>query len=48
MKEDGRAFWEIGYDQGETAAEIARQAGLRVVEVRKDLAGHDRVVIVEK
>ena len=48
LKEDGRAFWEIGYDQGETAAEIAYMAGLHVVEVRKDLAGHDRVVIVEK
>ena len=48
LKEDGRAFWEIGYDQGQTVAEIVRQSGLKVVEVRKDLAGHDRVVIVEK
>lgn len=48
LRDGGRAFWEIGYDQGETAAEIARKSGLRVIEVRKDLAGHDRVVIVEK
>ncbi|MBQ7049723.1 MAG: peptide chain release factor N(5)-glutamine methyltransferase [Firmicutes bacterium] len=48
LKEGGRAFWEIGYDQGETAAAIARGHGLRLIEVRKDLAGHDRVVIVEK
>lgn len=48
LKEGGRAFWEIGYDQGETAAAIARGQGLRLIEVRKDLAGHDRVVIVEK
>ncbi len=48
LKEGGRAFWEIGYDQGETAAVIAKTCGLRVIEVRKDLAGHDRVVIVEK
>ena len=48
LKEDGRAFWEIGYDQGQTVAEIVRQSGLKVVEVKKDLAGHDRVVIVEK
>ena len=44
----GRAFWEIGYDQGKTAAEIAKSFGLNVIEVRKDLAGHDRVVIMEK
>lgn len=48
LRDGGRAFWEIGYDQGETAAEIARKSGLRIIEVRKDLAGHDRVVIVEK
>ena len=48
LKEGGRAFWEIGYDQVETAAAIARGHGLRLIEVRKDLAGHDRVVIVEK
>ena len=47
LKAGGRAFWEIGYDQGKTAAEIAEKAGLCVVEVCKDLAGHDRVVIVE-
>lgn len=48
LREDGRAFWEIGYDQGVTAADIARENGLKVIEVRKDLAVHDRVVIVEK
>ncbi len=48
LKEGGRAFWEIGYEQGDTAAAIARGCGLRVIEVRKDLAGHDRVVIVKK
>lgn len=47
LKAGGRAFWEIGYDQGKTAAEIAEKAGLCVVEVCKDLAGNDRVVIVE-
>lgn len=48
LKDGGRAFWEIGYDQGQTVSEIVRARGLRLVEVRKDLAGHDRVVIVEK
>lgn len=48
LKDGGRAFWEIGYDQGKTVAAIACGCGLRVIEVRKDLAGHDRVVIVEK
>ncbi len=48
LREGGRAFWEIGYDQGQSVPAIAMQEGLRVVEVRQDLAGHDRVVIVEK
>lgn len=48
LKDGGLAFWEIGFDQGESVPEIAKQCGLRVLEVRQDLAGHDRVVIVEK
>ena len=48
LRDGGRAFWEIGYDQGETVAQIAAKCGLKVIEVRKDLSGHDRVVIVEK
>lgn len=48
LREGGRAFWEIGYDQAEAVTEIARQSGFKVLEVRKDLAGHDRVVILER
>lgn len=48
LKPAGRAFWEIGYRQAAAVTELARQAGLRVVTVKKDLAGHDRVVIVER
>lgn len=48
LKEGGRAYWEIGYDQGKVVADIVRKRGLKLIEVRKDLAGHDRVVIAEK
>ncbi|WP_223262683.1 peptide chain release factor N(5)-glutamine methyltransferase [Sphingobium sp. SCG-1] len=38
---DGLAAIEIGFDQGESAANLFRDAGLHV-SVRKDLAGRDR------
>ncbi len=40
----GRLYLEIGYDQGESVPELLRAAGFAQVEVRKDLAGNDRVV----
>jgi methylase of polypeptide subunit release factors len=39
---------EIGADQGERAAELARAAGLAAVEVRLDLAGRDRVLLARR
>jgi release factor glutamine methyltransferase len=36
---------EIGADQAEAVAKLIRAAGYAEVEVRSDLAGHDRVVI---
>jgi len=35
---------EVGYDQAETVLRIAQDAGLDNVSIRKDYAGHDRVV----
>lgn len=41
---DGRLFMEIGYDQGAAASGCLKTAGFRDVEIRKDFAGHDRIV----
>lgn len=40
----GLALLEIGYNQGETVSRMFGRAGFGRVEVRKDLAGLDRVV----
>lgn len=40
----GKAFFEIGYDQGETVSRLAEKSGLRVHKVHPDLAGLARVV----
>lgn len=51
LRENGRLFLEIGFDQGEAVAQLVRSGGFSEVEVRKDLAGLDRVVsgrLVEK
>jgi release factor glutamine methyltransferase len=42
---DGVALFEIGFDQGESAADLFRAAGLQVA-VRPDLAGNARCLIV--
>ena len=36
---------EIGHDQGGPVSALAREAGLAGIAVKRDLAGHDRVVI---
>lgn len=36
---------EIGHDQGGAVASMVLEAGFEDVEVRRDLAGHDRVVV---
>ncbi len=44
LKEEGYLFFEIGYDQAEAVQEEMMQAGYVGIEVRKDLAGLDRIV----
>lgn len=45
LKPGGLLLFEIGYDQAEAVSELLRAAGYRDIEVVRDLAGHDRVVI---
>ena len=44
LKPDGCLFLEIGYDQGAAASGCLKKAGFRDVGIRKDFAGHDRIV----
>ncbi|MCC8127854.1 MAG: peptide chain release factor N(5)-glutamine methyltransferase [Clostridiales bacterium] len=45
---DGRIYFEIGYDQAEPVTAIAKAEGYRTVRTCRDLAGNDRVVILER
>lgn len=45
LNPEGWLMFEIGYDQGEQVSEMMKSAGYCEVQVRKDLAGLDRVVI---
>ena len=45
LKECGKLVFEIGHDQGEAVSDLMRKAGYKDVQVIKDLAGNDRVVI---
>ena len=45
LKECGKLIFEIGHDQGESVSDLMREAGYKDVQVIKDLAGNDRVVI---
>lgn len=44
LKPGGALFLEIGFDQGGAVAGILNSAGFRSIEIRTDLAGHDRMV----
>jgi len=44
LKDTGRIYLEIGFDQGESVPRILRNDGWDDVSVVKDLAGRDRVV----
>ncbi|WP_300528274.1 peptide chain release factor N(5)-glutamine methyltransferase [Maricaulis sp.] len=44
VRPGGLVAVEIGYDQGEVVADLFDQAGLVETGVKRDLAGHDRVV----
>jgi release factor glutamine methyltransferase len=39
---------EVGEAQGDAVATLARDAGLTEVEIRRDLAGRDRVLIARR
>jgi len=45
LKPGGGLFLEIGYDQGPAVRRILQKAGFEQTEVKKDLAGHDRIVL---
>ncbi|WP_257542194.1 peptide chain release factor N(5)-glutamine methyltransferase [Sphingobium sp. CFD-1] len=47
LRPHGMAAIEIGYDQRESVSALFSAAGL-LVEVRRDLAGHDRCLVVRK
>lgn len=42
----GRALLEIGATQAERVSALARAAGLDIVEIKRDLAGRDRCVVL--
>ncbi len=44
LKPGGGLFLEIGYDQGVAVSQCLEKAGFRNIEIRKDLAGLDRIV----
>ena len=48
LERNGWLLFEIGYDQGEAVSEMMRNAGFVHVEVKKDLAGLDRVVLGQR
>jgi len=45
LKDGGFVLFEIGYDQGESVAELLRQADFRDVTIIRDFADNDRVVM---
>lgn len=45
LRPGGRLVLEIGSDQGGTVADLLGAAGWTDVEIREDLAGHDRIAI---
>ncbi len=45
LRESGVLVVEIGEDQGQRARELATGAGFTQVEVRRDLAGRDRILV---
>lgn len=48
LNDNGKIFFEIGYDQGDDVSEILRKNRFCNIEVLKDLSGNDRVVIARK
>lgn len=44
LSANGMIFFEIGWDQAEAVSELLKNAGFNQIQVRRDLAGLDRVV----
>lgn len=44
---DNICIFEIGYDQSEAVSKIFKDAGFRLLEIVKDLAGNDRCIVVK-
>ncbi|WMJ85939.1 peptide chain release factor N(5)-glutamine methyltransferase [Anaerocolumna sp. MB42-C2] len=44
LKPDGYVFFEIGYNQAEAVSELLREAGITDINLKKDLAGLNRVI----
>lgn len=45
LRKNGLLVYEIGYDQGEVVRDILIKEGFKEVTIKKDLQGHDRMVI---
>ncbi len=45
LVEGGHCYMEIGYDEAGAVRDICMEHGLKYIEIKKDLAGLDRVVI---
>lgn len=48
LRDSGWLCLEIGYDQGSAVSELLREAGYENIEIIRDLAGLDRVVVGQK
>lgn len=48
LNDNGKIFFEIGYDQGKSVPELLNEKGFKSIKVIKDLSGNDRVVIAGK
>ena len=48
LQSQGKAWFEIGYQQGESVKEIFEMQGWKRCSIQKDWAGHDRFFSLEK
>ena len=48
LLDDGKIFFEIGFDQAEAVKNLLIQNGYKNVEIKKDLYKNDRIVYAEK
>ena len=44
---DGWIVLEIGHQQGDAVRELLAQNSFKQIEIRKDLAGHDRIALAK-